>query len=612
MIEDDVQATAASGRIPFNLRLLATSDLHGHLNAYDYLRAKEDPSRGLTLLASLVEEFRRPGIPTLLFDNGDTFEGTPMAEFSATGQLGGSEGEPHPMIAAMNVMGYDAATLGNHDFNFGIAPLAKTLSTADFPILLSNIRQNDGRQLWRRSCLIERQVILPGGHTRNVKIGVLGVAPPQLVEWDGAHLRGSLSAEPIVESVVIEADRLRYVSGAEIVILLAHSGFESEQNGGAAENAILPLIETSAVDVIVAGHSHELFPSQDSATPYAVPVVQPGAYASHLGVIDLCLAENDDGDVIVEDHDAYVVPAVQAMPAPHLVALSTGAHEATTALLGRSAGQSAIHISSYFTRLAPCPAIHVIAEAQLAAGRRLIDGHPSARLPMLSAAAPTRTGGPDGRGNYTDIAAGPLKYRHSFDLYNYPNRLVILQMQGAAVRQWLEHAALAFRTVLPSRNKQWLINRHVPGYNYDVIYGLTYEIDVTSPSIADQPEGPGRIRNLCFNGRSVDDDEHFTVVTNSYRYGGGGGFEAASSAVAILVTDLFIREIVLEYLRRSAVVADEPTQIWKFSNAGGIPVIAETGGGALQHLEYAERFGLKALAAEPSAEGGLAYFEASI
>lgn len=576
------------------LVILATSDLHANLRPYNYYLDEDGGDPGLARAATLVRRIRAQEPNCLLFDNGDTLQGSPLGDLAVEG----GTGFPHPMIAAMNALGYDGATVGNHDFNYGLEFLDRCLRDARFPVVLANLDHAGGGSLLPRSALLDRELLTEDGGRQTLRIGVIGLAPPQITKWDSALLAGRVKTAPIVERARQEATRLR-AGGAELVVALCHSGLGAAQDAPDLENALLPLAASGAVDVIVAGHTHKTLPSDAHPGPiHGVPVVQPGFFGSHLGQITLGLEH--DGRWRVTQSEAGLHPLSDLPADPALMSLSATAHEATLAHVRSPIGESDRPLETYFSLAADCPSLALIAEAARVHAARALEGHPLAHLPLLSAAAPFKAGGRAGPGYYTDIPAGPLSIRHAADLYGYPNALHVLHATGADLRDWLERAASAFNRIEPDRPAQHLLDPGFSSYNFDVIFGLGYRIDLSQPALysADGEQvfpGPGRIRDLVHEGRPVQADEAFLIVTNSYRAAGGGHFLAPTRCPPVLACQDTVRDVLVRHIRDCSPLSPRAEPVWSFCPMPGTSVILETGPGAMAHPARIAELGLTPL-----------------
>ena len=595
----DAQANAAAGHSSSDeapvadLRILATSDLHVQIMPHDYHADGPAPDLGLARLALVIEAERAAAANVLLLDNGDFLQGNPMADYVA--EVRGLDGTPHPVIAAMNTLGYDAGALGNHEFNYGLPFLTAALAAARYPVVASNLTPlaSEGR-IAVPMALLSRRVRDRAGREWPLTVGILGFVPPQVMAWDWPHLHGRIAAEGIVPAAPGAVDAAR-AAGAEVVIALCHSGLGPDVGPEAAEpgaeNAAIALARVPGIDAVVAGHSHIVFPDAALAGHAGVdtgagliggiPGVMPGFAGSHLGVIDLELARSATGRWRVRGGRGRVRAAAEA-PAGALfapvVAAAAADHAATIAHIRRPVGETAVPLTSYLALTEPCDAVRLIAEAQRAHVAAALAGGPHAGLPVVSAAAPFRAGGRGGPLSYTDVPAGPVALRHLADLSPYPNTLCALRLDGRTVRSWLDHAASAFLTVPPGAREAPLVDPGWPGYNFDTLWGLTYTIDLSRPA------GSGRVRDIRLGGAPLDDDTPLIVATNSYRAMGGGGFPGACPDAVVHASGLTVRDAIAAHLARIGRFAPPARPAWRFAPMPGTTVLVETGPGVRPYL----------------------------
>lgn len=606
------QAAATSGRV--TLRVLATTDLHAHLLPYDYFTDKRAPGIGLARLAVLIARARAEADNVLLVDNGDTLQGTPLADTALFEIV--PAGRTNPMIAAMNAMDYDAGTLGNHDFDFGLPYLEASLAQARFPVVSANIHRCDGSAFRPPSVLLTRQMTDDTGQTVALKIGITGAAPPQTAHWNKPHVAGQLLFGDIVTAVAGQVDSLR-AQGADVVLVLAHSGFGHRAAAPMSENVALCLAELPGVDAVVAGHTHMVRPDAPPAPVETTPIIQPGAFGSHLGCIDLVLTR--DGDTgrtwsVAQAASGTIQASMRLVSIrarhplrrvfgeyPDLRRTVAREHRATRAFVARPLGHTAVALETYFSTLAPCAATQVVADAQCAAAHPLIADLPGLDgLRVLSAVAPFKAGGRAGPESYTDVPPGPLLLRHAADLYLYPNMLSVLRITGEGLLSWLERSASIYHRIDPAGDTaQPLIDHDFAPYNFDRIHGLTYEIDVSHPARTNA-EGdrifpsPGRIRNLRFaDGTPVRPQDEVLVVTNSYRAAGGGHVDAAGAAEEVLTADFSVRDAVARHIAAAnKPISPRIPANFSLRPLGGVSVIFETGPGALAHTCRLAQLGL--------------------
>lgn len=592
------------------LRLLQTTDLHMNLLGWDYYQDKPVEEFGLDRTATLIKAARAEAKNTLLFDNGDLLQGSPLGDYIAKIKPL-QPGQVHPAYKVMNALRYDAANIGNHEFNFGLPFLRLALSGPAFPYVNANIVVDDGgraepaKNVFTPYVMLDRSFTDEAGATHKLKVGVVGFVPPQVMQWDRQHLQGRVRALDIPATARALVPRIK-AEGADVVVVIAHSGFERGETVAFAENALARLAEIPGVNAVLFGHSHGEFPGRffnthplvdlSKGTINGVPAVMPGAWGSHLGVVDLVL--NKDGsswkvaDARAELRPIYDRAARKAAVAPDpLVAeLIKTEHEGALAYVRSEVARTSLPIQSYFAQVADDPSVQIVANAQLAYARKALAGTPLAALPLLSASAPFKTGGRGGAGYYTDIPAGPIAVRNVADLYIYPNTVKVVKLRGAQVREWLEFSAGAFNRIDPAGPpEQQLINSSFPSFNFDTIDGVSYRIDVTQPARYERsgklavPQAR-RIVELQYQGKPVADDAEFLVVSNNYRASGGGNFPGLDGSNIVLDAPDENREALVQYLQAAKTVDPAADGNWRILPVPGVKLRFVSGAGGIAHL----------------------------
>lgn len=593
-----------------HLRLLETTDLHLHIHPYDYYSDRPQDGVGLARTAGLIEALRAEAPNSLLFDNGDFLQGNPMGDYVAR-ERGVSAERVHPIIAAMNAVRYDAGTVGNHEFNYGLTFLHDTLAGANFPLTCANVLTRRGdtpcedETLLPPYLILDRQVHDGAGRVHALRIGVIGFTPPQITIWDQSHLMGRVSTRDIVGTARARVAELR-AAGADIIVALCHSGITVSRPTEGMENAALPLARVPGIDAVMTGHSHLVFPSASFAgledvdvergTLAGKPAVMAGFWGSHVGVIDLALRRDADGWSVADfavaarpiqqrGKDGCSMPAAAGFRA--VLEATTDDHVETLRYIRRPVGETRVALHSYFAPLMPTPALELVCIAQRDFVKAALAGGPLGDLPLLSAAAPFKAGGRGGPGYYTDIAPGPLALRNLGDLYLFPNTLRAVRISGANLRNWLERAVGVFHHIPHGTQDAALIQPDFPCYNFDTISGLTYEIDLAQPpafrpDASRDPASAGRIRNLCHDGRPVDPAQDFIVATNDYRAAGGG--DVLTGASVVLQCPQPIREVLLDHIRQAGPVAPQAPKTWRFCDMPGTTALFLTSPRAACHL----------------------------
>lgn len=594
------------------LRLLETTDLHMNLVGYDYYQDKPVQDWGLDRTAALIAAARAEQRNTLLFDNGDLLQGSPLGDQVAHAAPP-APGRQHPAYRVLQALGFDAGNVGNHEFNYGLAFVQQAVAGAGFPVVNANLVVDDGRgkpeearPLFTPWVMLERRLVDNEGHEQTLKIGVVGFAPPQVLQWDRQHLQGKVQALDIPATARKLVPQMR-AAGADLVVVLAHSGFErGEITPPMAENTVARLAEVPGVDAILFGHSHGEFPGAFYAqhpkvdlaagTINGVPATMAGFWGSHLGVVDLTLEKHGTRWTVVASR-ALLRPVFDraarkplVAPDPRIAGWVRAEHEATIAAMRAPVATTRTPIQSYFAQVADDPSVQIVADAQLAYAKKALAGTPYAALPLLSAAAPFKTGGRGGANYYTDIPAGPMTLRHVADLYVYPNTVKIVKLSGAQVREWLEFAAGAFNRIDPAGpREQELVNPAFPSFNFDTLDGVSYRIDVTQPARYDRggalvAPAAHRIVDLRRDGRPVDDKAEFLVVTNNYRASGGGNFPGLDGSAIVLDAPDENRQALADYLQAAGHIDPRADGNWRIVPVPGVALRFTSGAGGIAHL----------------------------
>ena len=589
------------------LRILATTDMHMHVLPYNYLSDAPSAQGGLARVASMIRAAREECAPregsgampaaVIVLDNGDVLQGNPLGDYVA--RAGIDRRGLHPVIAAMNAIGYDAATIGNHDFNFGLPFLRRALAGAAFPVVASNLTLRRGPQL-ARALMIVRRLTMPDGGRRDLRIAVMGFLPPQTAEWD-IDLTGQMRCADIVQTARALIPDLR-AQGADLIVALAHSGIGPVTPQPGMEHAATALAVLPGIDAVIAGHSHQVFPgpqvaASDSVDPLhgalaGTPAVMAGFGGSHLGVIDLRL-DLSGPRVTVTGFCSEARPVPAATPADPLVARpALAAHRQTIRHYRRRVGHTAQPLHSYFALIGADAGLRMVNLAQRWHVRGALQGTRWQHLPVLSAAAPFRTGGRGGPDHYTDVPRGPLTLRNLSDLYAFPNRICAVVIDGHQLTDWLERSASIIAPVPAPGGADHLIDPVFPGYNFDVIEGVTWQIDLSAPArfradgrLADADAR--RILDLTHRGRPVAPDDRFVLATSSYRLASCGLFSplVAGNEVA-LRSQTLARDVLRGYVRRRRHLSIPPHSGWRFApSVGGRSAVFDTGPGALPHLD---------------------------
>ncbi|MFD5797640.1 bifunctional metallophosphatase/5'-nucleotidase [Streptomyces diastatochromogenes] len=553
----------------YSLTVMGTTDLHGHVFNWDYFKNAEytdkaGNAQGLARISTLVNQIRaeKGHCNTLLLDAGDTIQGTPLTYYYAKVDPITAKGGPvHPMAQAMNAIGYDAAALGNHEFNYGIETLRKFEDQLDFPLLGANAVDAKTLRPAFPPYFI-KTFHVPGA--RPVRVAVLGLTNPGIAIWDKAYVQGKLAFPGLEEQAAKWVPKLKSL-GADVVVVSAHSG----SSGTSSYGDQLPYVENAAanvakqvpdIDAVLVGHAHVEIPElkvTNDKTGKTVVLSEPLAYAERLSVFDIELVF-EKGRWTVESVSSKVLNSNSVADDPEITKLLSDEHAKVVTYVNQVVGTATATLTTVEARYKDAPIIDLITKVQEDVVKAALAGTEYASLPVIAQASPfSRT---------SEIPAGNVTIRDLSSLYVYDNTLVAKLLTGAQVRAYLEYSAQYYvQTAADAAvDVEKLTNAGGrPDYNYDYVSGLSYDIDIA------QPAG-SRIKNLTFNGAALDDAQQFVFAVNNYRANGGGAFPHVASAKELWSESTEIRTRIAEWVTAKGVLdpKDFASVDWKLTRNG--------------------------------------------
>ncbi len=499
----------ASGSV--DLVVLSTTDAHGRIRGWDYYADSAESIRGLTREATIVDSVRaaNPG-RVLLVDAGDLLQGNPFAyiamkEFST---------KANPIIAAMNSMKYDAAAIGNHEYNYGIPYLERAVSQAHFPMLSANTYKLDGTHAFKSWTIIERA---------GAKIGIVGATTPGVMVWDAEHIKGKLKLGDIIPAVRSAVSEVR-AAGASVVIVSVHSGlaepssYDTVSTGLPSENVAARVArEIPGIDLVIYGHSHK---EQKDLHIGSTLLVQPKNWATSVGAAHLMLGRVNGSWRVTSSHGETIQAAYHAEEAGVLAA-SNATHTATLAYANMVIGSANVAWRGDSARLKDTPLIDFILDVE----------RKTAGTDLASTAAFTLDAA---------LPAGNVTVAKIAQLYPYDNTLRAVRLTGRQLRDYLEFSSRFYTGVM--QNGTPATNAEIPGYNFDIVSGVEYTLDLTKPI-------GSRVTSLAFKGKPVADADTFTMALNNYRQTGGGGYAMLRDAPVVYDKQQEIRQLLVDEVR---------------------------------------------------------------
>ncbi|MFD8642954.1 bifunctional metallophosphatase/5'-nucleotidase [Streptomyces zaomyceticus] len=537
----------------YSFTVMGTTDLHGNVFNWDYFTDKEFDDKahndvGLAKISTLVDQVRaeKGRRNTLLIDAGDTIQGTQLSYYYAkVDPITARRGPVHPMAQAMNAIGYDAAALGNHEFNYGIPVLRKFEEQCDFPLLGANAL--DAKTL-RPAFAPYSMHRLRTPHGKDVRVAILGLTNPGIAIWDKANVSGKMVFPGLEEQAAKWVPKLRSM-GADVVVVSAHSG----SSGTSSYGDQLPHIENAAglvaeqvpgIDAILVGHAHTEIPEYrvtNKETGKDVVLSEPLKWGQRLTLFDFDLVW-EKGRWTVEKVGAQVLNSNTVAEDPEITGLLGDEHKKVVAYVNQIIGTSTAVMTTADAPWKDEPIIDLINVVQAETVKAALAGGAHAALPVLSQASCfSRT---------ARIPAGQVSIKDAAGLYPFENTLEARLMTGAQLKDYLEFSARYYVQTAagaPVDTAKLTNAGGIPDYNYDAVSGLTYDIDIAAPA-------GSRIVNLSFEGKPLDPAAKFVLAVNNYRASGGGAFPHVANAQQLWANSDEIRNTIIQWVQAKGTV----------------------------------------------------------
>lgn len=468
-------AASAASFWPFtvDLQILATSDTHGKFDPWDYAANKEDTSGSVAQQAAAIKQLRTPD--TLVIDAGDTIQGNSSQLFL--------EDDIHPMVAAMNAIGYDIWVPGNHEYNYGMDVIQKVMAQQKAQVLTGNVYAPDGTPLANSYTILKK---------RDVRIGLIGMVTPNITRWDAVNLTGWTVTNPVDECRKV-IDQIK----DQVDVLIGVMHMDTENEYGVYGSGVTDLANACPeFDVIIAAHGHKEIPGEEINGVLVIENKNAGATMSD---IHLQLHRKLDGGWKVASRSSESIQIKDYQADPELVALLAPYDE-------RAKADAVIPIGELVGgNMAPDNEIENI-PSPMVQDTALLDFINEVQLyytgAQVSATAMTSMTG--------QMREGTIRKCDLTSIYTYENTLYKLQTNGAQLRDYMEWSAAFYKTWQPG-DLTIAFDPDTRYYLYDAFAGVNYEIDISQ-------EPGNRIRNLTWpDGTPVADTDSFAIAVNNYR-----------------------------------------------------------------------------------------------
>lgn len=595
----------ASAVTTASLRLIFTTDLHGQLGTYDYQSGKKYNKGSLAKAFTLIREARTEAGKknTMTFDIGDV-----LYDFSTDQIFRADQNEIQPIYKAMKLVGYDAITIGNHDFDYGLEYLKKQYEGAGLSdlVISSNVKNAVTRESeWTERKIITKTIKDHNGKNVDVRVGILGVVLPKLSSKTEDYT-GVLISEDIVQNVTREAKLLKE-EGADLVIVLSHSGMGEETPVEEAKNASYALTKIPQVDVVLCGHEHNAYPSTlEAAKPYyelkgndpktglmnGKVILMSKDRGQSIGVADLELSFDKDGAVTIRDTKEEIrfvtadTPAVKKLDGKNGMGdwnakLKKIAKQDET-LVTLAEGTS---VNNFFGMLEDCSAMQLLNDSKISFCTTYLQSNYGDKYdgyPIVAASRYVSYGEIDGT-DYVNLQ-DQIRETDLTQLATYNKYVDIYKVTGAQLREWMEWSASAYLQTGKTAKFTDSIMNHLldanayqslllaKGLNYWSYFyqfdGVEYTIDPSQEARYDisglKVSDSHRVVTLTHNGAQVHDTDEFILITDrqSQLKEATAGFDKQRLVRVKYVSVQNILEDYLKKLNTGALVTIEADHNW--------------------------------------------------
>lgn len=502
-----------------NIVIMGTTDIHGNIFPVNYFNGKVQ-NFGLAKVYTKVKEIRKNNTNTLLVDSGDLLQGTPLTDYYGKKE----KSAINPMIKAMNIMKYDALGIGNHEYDYGIDNLLKAVKNAKFSMLSANTYYHKEDKPVFKPYIIK--------NISDVKVGIIGFTTPGVAVWSKNIVDKRYEFKDIVQAAKKWIPELK--KQVDIIVAVPHSGLEDikgmggydSSSGLPPENVGKALAQNfSQIDVLLLGHTHTEIKEM---IENGVLISQADKYGDMISIVNLDLEKVDNKWKIVKKN-SETFNVKDTPPDKELMDELSKEHENTLKYVNSTIGYSDKELNAKLSRLQDSEIVDLINYVQMET-----TGSDISAAALFNEDAVI----PKGKVSIANVAA----------LYLYENTLSSIKVTGKQLKEYLEMTSMYYEGFDESGNL--IINKKMPGYNYDMFSGIDYKINVNNPQ-------GSRITFLKFKGKDIKDSDTFKLALNSYRQSGGGGYDMLKGSPILYSKGESIRDLIINYIQKTGEISDK-------------------------------------------------------
>jgi 2',3'-cyclic-nucleotide 2'-phosphodiesterase/3'-nucleotidase len=543
-----------------NIKIIETSDVHGALVPYDLIYDTSTTSSLAQVHAYVISQRNKKNQEIILLDNGDLIQGDPLSYYYNFVNIAGS----HVFAEALNFMGYDAATIGNHDIEAGHDAYDNFRYEIKMPWLAANaVNMNNGEPYFEPYTIIERS---------GVRIAVLGLTTPGVTGWLPEKLWSGIEFEDMIESAEKWVEIIKAKENPDLIVGLFHAGVDYKYNGEDEdtyknENASQLVAErVPGFDVVFVGHDHTGWNFKiENEDGNSVLILGPLSRARTIAVADIQLEfDRSSSKWIKKSISGEIVETKNYKPDNHFMSKFLVNLNVVKNYVNRPIGQLKSKISSKESLFGPSTFVDLIHIIQL----DITNADISFTSPLSFSA---------------EIDSGWIYVKDIFKLYHYENYLYAMRLTGEEIKNYLEFSYGNWFNEMKDENDHLLLFKKdndgnikyssrygTPEteerfYNYSSAAGINYIVDISRPA------GERITINSLLVGRSFYSDSTYLVAINSYRGSGGGGHLTRGAGIPqedlkeriVSSTDKEFRYSIMSWIEEKKVITPEIISTWK-------------------------------------------------